>query len=463
MLVFFNLIRTVKIFCKYGLLIQNKYLGKSIVAKILGILLTCLFYPLALIKKSNLSFEDRITESIKELGPIYIKLGQTLAVRPDICGVELAECFKTLQDKLPYFDYELVEQEITRSLQGNIQELFIDFEKKPVAAASIAQVHKASIYQDSEIKQVAVKVLRPGIREIYQRDIDLFRLAAFILTKIFDQFKRLRLNEVVEVFQETMNLELNLKLEAAAASELWDNSQDQLYIYIPKIFWSLTSENILTSEWIDGTPIYDLDRLKTKGFDLKELSRNITVMFFNQAYRYGFFHADLHHGNILIMNDGTVALIDFGITSRIYSKDRLAIAEILLSFIKRDYLNIAKIHLRAGYIPPETDIGLFAQYCRAVSEPIIGLQVNQISIGKLLADLFKITKKFGMETQPQLLILQKTMVVIEGIGRSLDPEINMWELAEPWIKDWANKNISPEAKIFRVIKEKALSLLEEIN
>jgi ubiquinone biosynthesis protein len=250
-----------------------------------------------------------------------------------------------------------------------------------------------------------------------------------------------------------MKYELDLRLEAASASEMMDNFKGDLSVYVPNIYWQLTSTNIMTTEWVDGTSIYDRNKLIDSGLNPAEVAKQIAIMFFNQAYRDGFFHADLHPGNILVRSDGTIILLDFGIMGRLSEKDRLSIAEILSGFLQRDYKLVAKVHIKANYIPKNTNLDNFAQRCRAVCEPIIGLPIKDISIGNLLAQLFKITEDFGMETQPQLLLLQKTMVVVEGIGQSLDPQINMWILAEPWIKKWAAKNLSPEAKILRFIKE----------
>lgn len=418
--------------------------------KCFGYIFCTIFYPKGLFIKPKDSFGKRLTDCFYDLGPIYIKFGQTLSTRPDLVGIEVAENLKYLQDKLPPFDTKIVHEKIEKKFGKKISDLFLKFEEKPVAAASIAQVHKAKLKNG---KTVAVKILRPDIAEKYERDMQFLEFGAKLTSILIKKAKRLKPKEVIAVFRQTMKFELDLRSEAAAASRLYDNFIDDDSLLIPKIYWDLTSSDIITLEWIQGVSIYDKDKIVKLGLDPKEIAAKIAVIFFNQAYRDGFFHADLHPGNILVCQDGRVALVDFGIVGFLPENDRLAIAEILYAFLKRDYQLVAEIHKRIGYIPKDTDLYQFAMSCRAIAEPIIGLAIKDISIGNLLAQLFKVTEEYGMETQPQLLLLQKTIVVVEGIGQSLDEDINMWQLAEPWIKKWAAKNLSPEAKILRVIKK----------
>lgn len=392
----------------------------------------------------------RLTDCFYDLGPIYIKFGQTLSTRPDLIGVEVAESLKLLQDKLPAFDSNIVSARIEERFGQKVSEIFDDFNDVPVAAASIAQVHKARL-QSGEI--VAIKILRPGIVEKYDNDIRFLEYIAALVSRMLKKVQRLKPREVIAVFRQSMKFELDLRLEAAAASRIYDNFVDDETLCVPKIYWQLTAGDIITLEWIEGVSIYDKDKIIKLGLDPKDIAAKIAVIFFNQAYRDGFFHADLHPGNILVCPDGKVALIDFGIIGTLPEDDRLAIAEILYAFLKRNYQLVAEVHGRIGYIPKVTNLEHFSQSCRAIAEPIMGYAVKDISIGNLLAQLFKTTEEFGMETQPQLLLLQKSMVVVEGIGQSLDAEINMWQLAEPWIKKWAAKNLSPEAKLLRFIKK----------
>ena len=418
--------------------------------RIFGRICSLFFYPKGFIFQPQKSFGMRLTDCFYDLGPIYIKFGQTLSTRPDLSGVEVAESLKLLQDKLPAFDSNIVSARIEERFGQKVSEIFDDFNDVPVAAASIAQVHKARL-QSGEI--VAIKILRPGIVEKYDNDIRFLEYIAALVSRMLKKVQRLKPREVIAVFRQSMKFELDLRLEAAAASRIYDNFVDDETLCVPKIYWQLTAGDIITLEWIEGVSIYDKDKIIKLGLDPKDIAAKIAVIFFNQAYRDGFFHADLHPGNILVCPDGKVALIDFGIIGTLPEDDRLAIAEILYAFLKRNYQLVAEVHGRIGYIPKVTNLEHFSQSCRAIAEPIMGYAVKDISIGNLLAQLFKTTEEFGMETQPQLLLLQKSMVVVEGIGQSLDAEINMWQLAEPWIKKWAAKNLSPEAKLLRFIKK----------
>ena len=474
---FFNLIRIFRIISKKQILIDSR---SPQYFRFIGYILALFFAPVSLIKKSRKDYGQRLIDCLIELGPIYIKFGQTLSTRADLVGAEIADYLRLLQDKLPPFDGVVVRKLIAKEFlcypheNGNLEKTILDshfrvnnmregehkishFDDTPIAAASISQVHKARLVTG---ECVAVKILRPDIRKKYKRDIKLLYFLAKIISK-FSRAKRLKPIKVVDKFHETMKFELDLRLEAAAASELMDNMRNDINVIIPKKYWDLTSENILTTEWLDGTSIYDTLLLKKMGLDPAKISQDFAVMFFNQAYRDGFFHADLHAGNILVNQQGKIILLDFGIMGRLKEKDRLAVAKSLFGFLKRDYKLVAKVHLRAGYIRSNTNLDLFAQSCRAVTEPIVGTPTKNISIGKLLAHLFKVTEDFGMEVQPELLLLQKTLVMVEGIGRQLDGNVNMWKLAEPWIKKWAVKNLSPEAKLLQLVKD-YIAKLEDI-
>ncbi len=446
----FRLCRLLYIISKNQILTYPGSFKLPISLRSFGWFLSIFLYPKNIIATPKKNFGERLTDCFSGLGPIYIKLGQTLSTRPDLIGLEMAESLKYLQDKLPAFDSKIVRSRIERSFNKKLDQIFTEFGDKPVAAASIAQVHKAKLKSGEE---VAVKILRPDIARKYNKDIYFLEYIATILTILFKGAKRLKPKEVISVFRQSMNFELNLRAEAAAASRIYDNFINDDTLRVPKIYWSLTTNDIIMLEWIEGVSIYDKEKIADLKLEPASIARKIAVIFFNQAYRDGFFHADLHPGNILVCADGKIALIDFGIIGILPERDRLAIAEILYAFLKRDYVLVARVHKRVGYIPQDTNLDYFAQDCRAIAEPIIGCMVKDISIGNLLTQLFKVTKEYSMETQPQLILLQKTMVVVEGIGQTLDEKINMWELAEPWIKKWAAKNITPEAKILRFIKK----------
>ena len=465
-----NLVRISFVVSKFQLLTHPGNIKMPVIIRLLGYL-SCLFlYPISLFITPKEIFAKRFANAITQLGPIYIKLGQTLSTRPDIIGKEIADNLKFLQDKLPPFDFRYAKEIIEKELEGKLEDIFDDFEEEPVAAASIAQVHRAQLKGG---QKVAVKILRPNIKQKYSRDVKCLEFLAKIVTAFEKGSQRLKPLEVIQVFKRGMHSELDLTSEAAAAAKLRDNFEkgkggskcnhkpgDDYELFIPHIFWNLTSENVLTSEWVDGISIYDHQKLKEMGFDNKKLAKQIAIMFFNMSYRDGFFHADMHPGNILVRFDGSIALIDFGIMGILPEKDRLAIAEILYALLQKNYEKVAKIHIKIGYAPKDTNSDQFALALRKVCDPVIDVAVKDISIGNLLAKLFKISEEYGIEIQPQLVSLQKTIVVVEGIGQSLDPEINMWQLAEPWIKKWAIKNLTPEAKIFRFLKNKIEEFLE---
>lgn len=391
----------------------------------------------------------KLTKALKILGPSFIKLGQTLSVRPDLVGEDMAAALSELQDNVPPFSSKKARKTIERELGKPIDKLFSSFDKHAVAAASIAQVHKA-VTLDGE--HVAVKILRPNIERDFHKDIKLFYSIAHIF-KRFKKLKRLRPVAVVDVFAESVKKELDLRLEAAAASELKENCAGDDEVYIPKIYWPLISRRILVTEWIDGAAIYDRDALLAAGHDLEKLTEKLSITFLNQAFRDGFFHADIHPGNIFVNSKGQIVPIDFGIMGRLDKQTRIYVAEILRGFLTGDYRHVAKIHFYAGYVPAHKSEEDFMLACRAIGEPIMGLPASEVSIAKLLAMLFKVTEDFDMETQPQLLLLQKTMVLIEGVGQKLYPQVNMWQQAEGWIKQWAGHNLGFEAKIKDSAKE----------
>lgn len=416
------------------------------------------FFKFLYISSIIIIHRNNIAIALEKLGPSFIKLGQFLSTRPDLVGQNIAQQLSYLRDKLPSFPYSKVKEIFHKEFNAYPEDLFKEFYEIPVAAASIAQVHKAITKEGEE---VAVKVRRPDIEKILKKDVQLFYFIANLIEKLVPKYKRLKLKEVVKTIETSFRFETDLSFEAAAASELIENNKLD-FVKIPDIYWSLTSTQIFTMEWVDATPIHNQEQLALLNIDLKILATNLAVMFLSQAFIDGFFHADLHQGNIMVNKDGKIILLDFGIMGRLKYKDRTYIAQILHGFLKRDYSLIAKLHKKVGYIDKSCDVDLFAQSCRAIGEPIMSLPPDKISIAKLLGQLFKITEDFQMETQPQLLLMQKTMIMVEGIGKILCKDKNLWVLSEPWIKKWAEENISPEVKAAKIIKKLVHNIINKI-
>jgi ubiquinone biosynthesis protein len=399
----------------------------------------------------------KLARCLQRMGPVFIKVGQGFSTRPDLIGNEVAEELARLQDKVPPFNSKLAKKILKRELGGKIEDHFKSFDAEPVAAASVSQVHAAV---DSEGRKVAVKILRPGIRKIFQTELDIiFDIAKFI-SLFFPDRKRFRLDAVHANIKANIERELNFRIEAAAASKFRENLAKDDEIYIPEVMWHLSSGDVLTCEWIAGTPLTDLAKV-LKEHDGKELARELAITFLNQVMRDGFFHGDIHPGNIIVMEDGRLGLVDFGIFAQLDDKTRRFIAQILYGFTKRDYDYVAKIHMDAGYVPRHHSLEMFAIACRAIGEPITGMPVNKISIGQLFKQLFEISRQFDMVVQPQLLLLQKNMITLEGTGYAMYPEVNLWQLAEPWITQWYKENMTPLQEARWQLRS-AFSLLDSI-
>ncbi len=398
---------------------------------------------------------ERLALALTALGPSFIKLGQALSTRSDIVGTAMAEDLSALQDRLPPFDGALARAAIEESLEEPVDSLFASFEDEPVAAASIAQVHFATITpteEDRPAQPVAVKVLRPGAEAALTRDLALFRWLAGLAER-HPALQRLKPVEVVETFAESVRLEMDLRMEAAAASELRENFADDPLFRVPAVDWRRTGQRVLTTERIGGIPAHDAAALQAAGFDLEEVVGRAASVFFRQVFEHGFFHADMHPGNLFIGEDGALLVVDFGIMGRLDRATRNYLADMLLGFLQADYRRVAAVHFRAGYIPADKSADTFTQALRSVAEPILGRPAAEISIARLLAQLFQITKQFEMETQPQLLLLQKTMLLAEGVGRQLAPNTNMWLLAEPLIRAWMRENRGPEAQLAHAARD----------
>ena len=400
----------------------------------------------------NYNEEERLCKSMESMGITFIKLGQFLATRPDIIGEKLSDQLQTLQDKVPPFSKDISLDEIKRGVGDENYKDFINI-SDPIAAASIAQVHKAQIKDEGILKEVAIKVLRPNIKKIFNDEIEALMLLAFIIEAVVKKTKRLKLVEVVFLLKEITNHEMDLRFEAAAANEFYENTRNDAGFKIPKIYWKFTSDNVLTLDWVEAVSIREVEKINHLGVNLKTISRDIIQHFLRHAVRDGYFHADMHQGNLLVDNSGQIIFIDFGIMGRIDKINRRFLAEILYGFVQRDYNKVAEVHIAAGLVPQNVNTGELAQALRSIGEPIFGQSVKDISGGKLLKQLFDITEKFNMQTQPQLLLLQKTMVVVEGVARKLDPDANIWEISKPVLEKWLRETKDPVTEIGNILKD----------
>ena len=398
---------------------------------------------------------QRLAAACQALGPSFIKFGQLLSTRSDLLGEAVAADLSELQDRLPPFPGSAARAIVARELGQPVEALFQSFEDTPVAAASIAQVHMAVTTAGAE---VAVKVLRPGIEAAFARDLDLFYWLAELAEWTRPTLRRLKPVEVVRTMAQTVQLEMDLRFEAAAASELGENFADDPSFRVPAIDWTRTARRVLTLSRVTGTPIDEREALLAAGHDLDDIVATAGAALFKQAFRDGFFHADLHPGNLFVEPAGTLVAVDFGIMGRLDRHTRLYLAEMLLAFLRRDYRGAAEAHFRAGYVPAHKSVDAFTQACRSIAEPILGKPLHEISMARLLAQLFQVAETFEMETQPQLLLLQKTMLVAEGVGRKLNPAVNIWELARPLIEDWAREYRTPEARLREAASEVAARL-----
>jgi ubiquinone biosynthesis protein len=387
---------------------------------------------------------QRLAQALTEAGPSFIKLGQALSTRADLIGEAMAADLSELQDRLPPFPGADARAAIADEFGQPAEALFSRFEDQAIAAASIAQVHFA-VTRDG--REVAVKVLRPGIEEKFKRDLDLFFWIAEWLERLRPEWRRLKPVESLNTLAETVAVEMDLRFEAAACAELAENFKGDPHFRVPQVDWRLTGKRILTTERVGGIPIDDRGALIAAGHDPQTVLAKAATAFFLQVFRDGFFHADLHAGNLFVESSGGIVAVDFGIMGRLDVKTRRYLGEMLLGFLNRDYRRVAEVHFAAGWVPAHRSLDAFAQACRSIAEPIMDRPQNEISIAKLLGLLFQITEQFQMETQPQLLLLQKTMLVAEGTGRKLAPDANMWMLARPLIEAWMAEQLGPEARL----------------
>jgi ubiquinone biosynthesis protein len=389
---------------------------------------------------------SRLAAALTKLGPTYVKLGQFMATRPDVVGTAIAKDLESLQDKMAPFPQAEAEAVVAAAFDKPLTAVYASF-GPAVAAASIAQVHRAEVDEDGARKAVAVKILRPGIERRFKADLDAFFYAARKAEDFSLEAQRLRPVEAVATLARSVAMEMDFRLEAAALSEMAENTRADADFRVPSVDWDRTAREVLTLEWIDGTPLNDHAALAAKGYDLPALGRKVIQSFLRQALRDGFFHADMHPGNLFIDADGRLVAVDFGIMGRLGPKERRFLAEILFGFITRDYQRTAQVHFDAGYVPRQHSVESFAQAIRAIGEPIHNRTAEDISMAKLLMLLFEVTGLFDMRTRPELLLLQKTMVVVEGVARSLDPKLDMWSVADPVVREWIERNLGPVGKL----------------
>ena len=389
---------------------------------------------------------DRLAVAIARLGPSYVKLGQFLATRPDLVGPSVVRELESLQDRMQPFGRDIAVATIEHAFDAPLAHTFVEF-GPPVAAASIAQVHRGKVRDSDGQREVAVKVLRPGVERRFRRDLSDMYFAARLAQKYLPDAARLKPVEVMDTLARSVTIEMDFRLEAAAASEFAENVARDDDFRVPQVDWERTAKDVLTMEWVEGTPLSDLEALKRSGRDLPKLGATVIQSFLRHAMRDGFFHADMHQGNLFMDAQGRLVAVDFGIMGRLGVKERRFLAEILFGFITRDYRRVAQVHFDAGYVPAVHSVEDFAQAIRAIGEPIHSRTADQISMAKLLTLLFEITALFDMKTRTELVMLQKTMVVVEGVGRVLDPQLNMWATSEPVVRGWIEDNLGPVGKL----------------
>ncbi len=399
-----------------------------------------------LLERRGTKSGPRLSRALERMGPAYLKLGQFLATRPDVVGVAMARDLESLQDRLPPFAQSEAESVIAASLERPITQAFVSL-GPPVAAASIAQVHRGEVMRDGMRQAVAVKVLRPNVASRFRRDLSDFFFVAHKAEAYSAEAERLRLVEVIQTMQRSVAMEMDLRLEAAALSEMAENTAGDPDFRVPAVDWDRTTHNVLTMEWIDGIALSDHARLEQAHIDLPDLGRKVIQSFLRHALRDGFFHADMHPGNLFLDKEGRLVAVDFGIMGRLGLKERRFLAEILLGFITRNYRRVAEVHFEAGYVPSHHSVENFAQAIRAIGEPIHNRTAEEISMARLLTLLLEVTGLFDMRTRPELILLQKTMVVVEGVARGFDPKLDIWKTADPVVREWIERNLGPIGRI----------------
>ncbi|MDP6291004.1 MAG: ubiquinone biosynthesis regulatory protein kinase UbiB [Arenicellales bacterium] len=409
----------------------------------------------------NVPRGQRLREALEELGPVFVKFGQAVSTRPDLIPADIAVELTRLQDDVLPFPGDQAREVIERALDAPLSQHFASFDIQPLASASVAQVHGATLQDSTE---VVVKVLRPGIEKVIERDLQLLYQLARLADRHWPNARRLRPLEVVDDYDKTIHDELDMMREGANASQLRSNFLDSDMIYVPQIYWDHSCREVLVMERVEGIPIRDIDAIRAAGIDLRKLAHNGVEIFFTQAFRDGFFHADMHPGNIFVSPQGQYRAVDFGIMGTLAEADKRYLAENLLAFFNRDYRAVAMAHLRAGWVPATTRPEEFEAAVRTVCEPIFARPISEISFGHLVIRLFQVARRFDMPVQPQLVLLQKTLLNIEGLGRQLYPELDLWETAKPFLERWMREQVGPRALVRALRRElpTVLPLLPEL-
>ena len=440
---FFHLLRIVRVFVRYGL-------DEFVSAIHLFRPYAFLFKLMPVKRYQDLPRGDRVRMALEELGPVFIKFGQVLSTRPDLLPEDISQSLSKLQDKVPPFAGDEAVRIIEEAYGDDLDDHFAEFERESTASASVAQVHFAKLHDGTD---VVVKVIRPGIEPVIERDLELLHTIADLAERYWSQGKRIRPKEIVEDYDRTIHDELDLMREAASASQLRVNFEGSDLIYVPQVYWEHTCRSVMVMERIYGIPIRDIPALKAAGIDMRKLAHAGVEIFFTQAFRDGFFHADMHPGNIFVTESGQYRAVDFGIMGTLSTSDKRYLAENLLAFFNRDYHRVADAHIRAGWVPPDTNAEQFEAAIRTVCEPIFSRPISEISFGGFLVDLFRVARRFKMPVQPQLVLLQKTILNIEGLGRQLYPELDLWDTAKPFLEKWMNEQIGPRAAIRTLRRE----------
>ncbi|HEX5092023.1 MAG TPA: ubiquinone biosynthesis regulatory protein kinase UbiB [Burkholderiales bacterium] len=393
---------------------------------------------------------ERLRRALETLGPIFVKFGQVLSTRRDLLPADIADELARLQDRVAPFDADLARAEVERGIGRPVEEVFAEFSREPVASASIAQVHLARLRDGTE---AAVKVLRPGVERAIAHDVALLETAAWLMERLWAEGRRLKPREVVAEFSRHLDEELDLLREAANASQLRRNFENSPLLVVPQVYWDGCSERVMVMERMHGTPVSQVARLREQGVDIPRLARAGVEIFFTQVFRDGFFHADMHPGNILVAADGRYVALDFGIMGTLTDADKNYLAQNFLAFFNRDYRRVAQAHLDAGWVPAGTRVDDFEGAIRAVCEPIFARPLKEISFGRLLLRLFQTSRRFNVEVQPQLVMLQKTLLNIEGLGRELDPDLDLWQTAKPFLERWMGEQVGWRAFARAVARE----------